>query len=155
MSNRELNIAIDESVYQRKRPSTSGDLGKRKHYRHPLHWRVAIVNKSGKQNDIYHGRTHDLSLSGASVLIESNVFFTSEIVLLLAVPPMQQGHKETILEIQCSVMHTVLDSEHSQFRLGMKFMQFKGDGKQILSDILSKRHIPKQEANPYHIHKNI
>lgn len=155
MSTEEFDISIDDSVYQRKRASSTGDLGKRKHYRHPLHWRVAIVNKSGGKNDIYHGRTHDLSLSGASILIEHNVFFTSEIIVLLAVPPMHQGQKETILEIQCSVMHTVLDSAQSQFRLGMRFIHFKGNGKQILSDILSKRHVPKQEANPYYLQKHI
>ena len=127
----------------------SGELTRRKRYRHPVRWRVAIVNKDGDRNDIYHGRTYDVSLSGISVLLDRNMLFTSEVVLLLAIPPMHQGQKETIIEIQCRLTHTVLDSEHSQFRLGMKFIHFKGDGQRILSDILSKRHIPKQAHSFY------
>ena len=127
----------------------ANDIGKRKDYRHLLHWRVAIVNKGREQNDIYHGRTHDISLSGVSILLDRNISFTSEVIVLLAVPPVIVGQKETILEVQCSTMYTLLDSEHDQFRLGMKFIQFKGEGKIILTDIISKRPIPINEANPY------
>ena len=157
MANEELSVLLDESVFQRRRPAPNNNngLGRRKHYRHPLRWRVAVVNKSGGQHDIYHGRTHDLSLSGASILVERNLFFTSDIVVLLAVPPAHHGQRETILEIQCKIMHTVLDSDHGLFRMGMKFVQFKGEGKRILHDILSKRHIPKQEAHPYYLQKHL
>jgi hypothetical protein len=115
------------------------DLNKRKHDRLPVHWRAAIINKGIGKNDIYHGRTHDLSLSSVSIFIEHNIFFTSEVVLLLAIPPMHQGKKETIVETQCSTTYTLLDSAHGQFRVGMKIMQFKGDGKAILEDILTKQ----------------
>ena len=150
--NDEFNALLDAGAFQRpsRRPSASGEHGRRKHYRHPLRWRVAVVNKSGGQHDIYHGRTHDISLSGASIMLERNVFFTAEVVILLAIPPMHQGQRETILEIQCNVMHTVMDSASGLFRLGMKFVHFKGEGKQVLHDILSKRHIPKQDTKPYH-----
>lgn len=118
----------------------------RKHYRHPIHWRIALVHKNGDKNDIYHGRTHDLSMWGASILVERNIFVMSEVVILLAIPPLHMGQKETIIEIQCSMVYTVLDSEESQFRIGMRFLNFKGEGKRILSDILSKRLIPKSET---------
>ena len=127
----------------------TGEVNKRKHYRHPVRWRVAIVNKSSGKNDIYHGRTYDVSMSGISILLEHNMAFTPEVVILLAIPPMHQGQKETILEIQCGLTHSVLDSAHNLFRLGMRFIHFKGDGKRILSDVLSKRHIPKQEPRSY------
>ena len=120
---------------------------RRKHHRHPVHWRVAIVNKNSVKNDIYHGRTHNVSISGVSILADHNIFFTTEVVILLAIPPIHQGLKETILEIQCSPTHTVLDSVCGQFRLGMQFTHFKEGGKRILSDVLSKRHIPKQGAS--------
>jgi hypothetical protein len=67
----------------------------------------------------------------------------SEVVILLAIPPVHMGQKETIVEIQCRMAYTVLDSEQSQFRIGIRFLHFKGEGKRILSDILSKRAIPK------------
>ena len=117
----------------------------RKHYRHPIHWRIALVHKNGDKNDIYHGRTHDLSMWGANILVDNNIFVMSEVVILLAIPPLHMGQKETIVEIQCRMAYTVLDSEQSQFRIGMRFLHFKGEGKRILSDILSKRVIPKSE----------
>jgi hypothetical protein len=135
-----------ESLNEKNRIDYSN---KRAHFRHPVRWRVAIVNKSGGKHEIFHGRTNDVSLSGISILLERNVVFTSEVVVLLAIPPMHQGLKETIVEIQCALTHTVLDSVHNQFRLGMRFIHFKRDGQKILSDVLSKRHIPKQEPNPY------
>ncbi len=149
MSIEDANITKDESVYQKHPLSIGGNIFKEENYRHPLHWHAAIVNKSSGKHDIYHGRTHDLSLNGASILIERNVSFTTEVVILLSIPPMHLGQKKTIIEIECSTKYTLLDSVHGQFRLEMKFVHFKGDGKKILSDILSKRHIPKEERNPY------
>lgn len=125
----------------------SADLGRRAHFRHPVRWRVAIVNNSGGTHQIYHGRTYDMSMSGISILLEHNVIFTSKVVVLVAIPPMHPGQKEIIVEVQSSLMHTVLDPVHNQFRLGMRFINFKGDGQKILSDILSKRYIPEQASN--------
>ena len=129
------------SIYQKRR--SVGTAENRKHYRHPIHWRVALVHKNGDKNDIYHGRTHDLSIWGTSILVDHNIFVMSEVVILLAIPPLHMGQKETLIEIQCRMAYTVLDSEQSQFRIGIRFLSFKGDGKHILSDILSKRVIPK------------
>ena len=138
-----------EGTSQSVQASGGGGKNNRKYYRHPVHWRVALVNKGGGKNDVYHGRTYDVSMSGISILLERNVFFTTEVVLLLAIPPMHQGMKEIIVEIQCSIAHTVLDSEYSQFRLGMNFIRFKENGNGILSDALSKRFIPKSEHSLY------
>jgi len=131
------------SIYPRRRLVKTAE--NRKHYRHPIHWRIALVHKNGDKNDIYHGRTHDLSMWGASILVDNNIFVMSEVVILLAIPALHMGQKETIVEIQCRMAYTVLDSEQSQFRIGMRFLHFKGEGKRILSDILSKRVIPKSE----------
>lgn len=124
-------------------------INQRKHYRHPVRWRVAIVNKNGDNKEIYHGRTNDVSVSGVSILLDRNMFFSTNVVILLAIPPTMQGQRESIIEIECMITYTVLDSEHRQFRMGMKFLHFKGNGKAILSDVLSKRHIPKQEPPRY------
>jgi c-di-GMP-binding flagellar brake protein YcgR len=134
-------------VLQKKRAATG--MEHRKHYRHPIHWRIAIIHKNGDKNEIYHGRTHDLSVSGASIMVDRNIFMMSEVVMLLAIPPFHPGQKETIVEIQCRMAYTVLDSEESRFRIGIRFMSFKGDGKKTLADILSRRVIPKSEPKNY------
>ena len=121
----------------------------RKHYRYPVHWRIAIVHQNGNRNDIYHGHTHDLSLGGASVLIDHNIFMNSEVVMLLAIPPGLPGQKEIIIEAQCRMAHTVFDSGKGRFRIGIRFLSFKGEGKQILSRVLSKRAIPESDQKPY------
>ena len=124
-----------------------GGENKREHYRHPVHWRLAIVNKNSEKKDIFHGCTLDVSMSGISVLLERNVFFSSSVIILLEIPPTNQGQKKIIIENQCSVLYSVLDSVHSQFRLAMKFDHFKGDGEKILADVLSKRPIPINEPS--------
>lgn len=131
-----------------ERKSTAG-VNMRKHFRHPVRWRVAIVNKVGGNKEIYHGRTFDISISGVSILLERNMFFSTNVIILLAIPPTHQGQRETIVEVECAIMHTVLDSEHQQFRMGLKFIHFKGNGKATLADILSKRHIPQKEQSRY------
>jgi len=129
-----------QNANQKKRPAT--DAEHRNSYRHPLHWRVALVYENDGKNNIYHGRTHNLSISGASIYVEQNIFL-SKVLMLLAVPPAQTGNKETIIEIQCRMIYTVLDGEQSRFRIGVRFVGFKGNGKKILTDLLSKREVPK------------
>jgi len=126
---------------QRKR--LKGSIDHRKHYRHPIHWRIALIHKNIDKNETYHGVTHNLSVSGASILVDRNIFVTAEVVILLAIPPLHVGQKETILEIQSSMAYTVLDAEENRFRIGLHFLHFKGEGKRILNDILSKRALPK------------
>ncbi len=116
----------------------------REYVRHPVHWRTAIVHKNVEKNDIFHGRTNDLSINGASVFLHHNIF-RPDVVMLLAVPPLNTGQKETIIEIHCHMVYTVLDSGQGQFRVGLHFLSFKGDGKNILTKILSKRAIPIKE----------
>ena len=146
----DTNIAIDESIYPKNPASIDGNLAERANYRHLLHWDVAIINKSSGKHDIYHGRTYDLSLNGTSIFIERNISFTSEVVILLSIPPMHLGQKKTILEVNCSTSYTLLDSAQNQFRLEMKFVHFKGEGRKILSDILSKRQIPQGKPRSYY-----
>jgi hypothetical protein len=73
----------------------------------------------------------------------------SKVVMLLAIPPSIPGQKETIIVIQCRMAHTVFDSGKGQFRIGMRFLSFKGESKKILSCLLSKRAIPESNPTPY------
>lgn len=152
---RESNVIIlDEALYaanigreQRVRPARSSE--NRKHHRYPIHWRVVLIHKNGNENEIYHGRTHDLSLGGASIFVDHNIFMDSIVVMMLAIPPQISGQKETIIVTRCRMAHTVFDSGHGQFRIGMRFLGFKGGDKEILSHILSKLTIPESNSRPY------
>jgi ATP-binding cassette subfamily F protein uup len=145
----QLDAVLREAVQVRptSRSPAKKSAEHRRHARHPCHWRVAIIHKNVDRNDIFHGRTNDLSVSGASVFLHHNIF-RPEVVMLLAVPPLHTGQKETIIEIQCRMVYTVLDAEQSQFRVGLHFHSFKGDGKNILTTILDNRVIPGRKENP-------
>jgi hypothetical protein len=150
----DMLVSISASKYNdaqkhSKQVKGKSNLDRRAHFRHPVRWHVAIVNRNGGVNDTYHGRTHDVSLLGMTVFLDQNIFFTSRIIALLAIPPIHHGQKETILVLQCRQTHTVLDSVHGRFRLGISFIQAKSAGAKILSDVLSRRHIPINEPNPF------
>lgn len=147
-------MSLDEALYaanvgQEQTIRSARSIENRKHYRYPIHWRVVIVHKNGNKNDIYRGRTHDLSLGGASIFVDHNIFMDSKVLMLLAIPPSIPGQKETIIVIQSRMAHTVFDSAKGQFRIGMRFLSFNGEGKKILSCILSKRAIPESNSRPY------
>ena len=131
---------------RRKRKYSAATVDNRTHYRHPIHWRIALIYKNNGKNETLHGVTHNLSVSGASILVDRNLFLSAEVIILLAIPPLHVGQKETLLEIESSMAYTVLDSEESRFRIGLHFLHFKGEGKRILSDILSKRVLPGSGA---------
>ena len=123
------------------RPTAVKTVDDREHIRYPVRWRAAVVHKNVERNDIFHGHICDLSVSGASVFLHHNIF-RPEVVMLLAVPPLHAGQKETIIEIHCHMVYTVLDSDQSLFRIGLRFMSFKGNGESVLTKTLSKRAIP-------------
>jgi hypothetical protein len=90
-----------------------------------------------------------LSLGGASIFIDQNVFIASKVVMLLAIPPSTPGQKEMLIVTHCRMIHTVFDSGKRQFRIGMHFLSFAGEGKKVLSGILSKRAALDYNTRPY------
>lgn len=113
----------------------------REHVRHLCRWRIAIIYENAGKNDIFHGRTADLSSRGATVFVHHNIFRSESVTMLLAVPPLNAGQRETIIEIRCRMTETILDSEHSLFRIGLYFESFKGNGMNILNSILNSRNV--------------
>ena len=111
----------------------------RKHPRYRVHWRVAIVHGKEGKHEIFHGRTHDLSISGASVYSDHNIFVEEPVSVLLAMPPLTAESREKIVEIRCRMVYTVLASSHHQFRIGLHFLHFKGEGRNLLLENLSQR----------------
>jgi ATP-binding cassette subfamily F protein uup len=122
-------------------PATIEPAEQREHVRHLCRWRIALIYENGGKNDIFHGRTADLSSRGATVFVHHNIFRSESVTMLLAVPPLNAGQRETIIEIKCRMTETILDSEHSLFRIGLYFESFKGNGMNILNSILNSRNV--------------
>jgi hypothetical protein len=111
----------------------------RKQPRYRVHWRVAIVHEKDGRNEIFHGRTHDLSLNGASIYSDHNIFVEEPVTVLLAMPPIAPDQSEIIIEISSRMVYTLLASNHHQFRIGLHFLRFKADGRKLLADNLANR----------------
>jgi hypothetical protein len=111
----------------------------RKHPRYRVHWRVAIVHGADGKHEIFHGRTHDLSMNGSSVYSDHNIFVEEPVTVLLAMPPLTPDQGEKIIEVSSRMVYTILAANHHQFRIGLHFLHFKADGQKLLADNLANR----------------
>lgn len=115
------------------------DSGQRKYPRYRVHCRVTIVRENGGKSELFHGRTHDLSIDGASVYSDNNILIKEPVNILLATPSYNADQDETIIEIHCRMLYTVLLHNHHQFRIGLHFLRFKDNGRKLLEGYLSDR----------------
>lgn len=111
----------------------------RQHRRFPMRWQVAIIFDEIEKRPTYHGVTHEISLSGMSLLTDHNIFTEDAVTVLLAVPPLYAGLHKKIIEIYAHMIYTVHSSDHGRFRIGLKFDRFKGDGREWLEMNLRER----------------
>ena len=117
-------------------PATKGE-GLRASPRYMVDWKIALVFGEGTGKLTFRGRTFDLSMHGTAMLTHANVFSKSPVTILLAPPPLRRVDSNKVIEIQAQQAYSVYSGSLSCFRLGFKFIRFKGDGKHILEDMLS------------------
>lgn len=111
----------------------------REEKRHPFRWPVAIVFDSHEDRTTFHGTTHEVSLSGCSLLTEHNIFSEHPVSILLSAPAEHQGARRRVIEIKARMVYTVLSSGHQKFRCGVQFLSFKQDGRAKLSRVIENR----------------
>ena len=46
--------------------------------------------------------------------------------------------KNTIIGVKCRMLYNILSSNYSKYRVGVEFIEFAGNGKNILKEALSK-----------------
>lgn len=117
---------------------------KREERRIPLKLNVAIVyhkHVDAATRPTFHGTTNDVSLSGISVVVRSNIFNDGDVKVLLAIPPEHTGGQQKIVEATARMVYTVYSSAHDAFRIGMNFQGFKGNGKELLKGAIERRSI--------------
>ena len=100
--------------------------------RYAVHWKVGIMYKKDEKNEVFHGRTFEVSSTGTSFLSQHNIFFGGEVTALLALPWYRDNQTEKIIQIRSRVIHTILSSENQSFRTGLQFLEFKGDTGHLL-----------------------
>ena len=116
--------------------------------RYVAHWKIAVVNVDcSGQKEIYHGRTYEVSLTGASILSDHNIFFEGHIIILLALPWYKGKQKEKIIEIKGRMVYTIFSSEGYQFRTGLQFLSCKeGEAHYIEKALRDKRRVERADS---------
>jgi c-di-GMP-binding flagellar brake protein YcgR len=120
---------------------------KRESPRYPTQWKVAVVFDEDEQRPTFHGVTNEISLGGLSLLTDHNIFAENPVTLLLAIPPLHNGARQKIVEIRARMVYTVHSAGHDRFRIGLHFIQFKGDGLRLLDSNLKDRSIGKPDGH--------
>lgn len=111
----------------------------RKDPRYRIHLHVALVYEKKGESEIFHGKTHDLSMSGASVYSDHNIFVEEPIKVLLAIPSHSSNQSTRLVEIHTKMAYTVMPANYHKFRIGLQFLSFKGNGRSVLAEYLSNR----------------
>lgn len=112
---------------------------KREHQRYLVNWKVAVVNAKAGKDHVFHGRARDISLGGLCLLSDHNLAFSNSVRVLIAVPPHSPKHPPHVLEVRSKLAYTVLEQGGRHFRIGISFLEFKGDGRRFLEKRLAER----------------
>lgn len=105
--------------------------------RYLVRWKMAVVFDGQEGRPTYHGRTHDLSLSGTGMLTNVNLKKSkSSVIVLLAPPPLSRKERPKLIEIRARQLDVVYSGANRSFRLGFAFLEFKNDGIDFLRDRL-------------------
>ena len=109
--------------------------------RYSVNWKIALIFEDQERKPTFHGRTHDLSLTGTGMLTGDNLYAKSPVIILLAPPPLHLGHRQKLIEIKARQKYVVYSGETRCWRLGFSFLEFKNDGFDLLQDRL-RHHQP-------------
>lgn len=109
--------------------------------RHPLHWPIAVVCQTAAGARTHHGRTHEMSLGGCSMLTEDNFLADQPVTVYLSAPVEQPGAPRSVLEIKARMVYTVLASGQQKFRCGFQFLNFKDNGRATLARLMEGRSV--------------
>lgn len=107
--------------------------------RHLTRWRaaVSVQGRHNYQEEQHSARVYDISLEGATLIVEKNLHTATHATVIFFVPPKQPG-KPVPVQVRGKLVYTLLGAD-GQFRAGVDFDEFIGDGKAVLSDVLSER----------------
>ena len=116
----------------------SGTKEGRSNPRYRVFWRIVIIyNKDGKQN-IFHGHTYDLSINGACIYSDHNIYVEEDVAMTIEVNSLHLNKKNSVIGVKCRMLYNILSSNYSKYRIGVEFIEFAGNGKNILKEALSK-----------------
>jgi hypothetical protein len=106
---------------------------RRRFDRYLVNWRVALIYEDQNLNThTYYGRAIEVSEGGLSLLLDYNFIINDTITVLLEAPPLNNKTKHSLIEIHSQMVYTIYSGQYQSFKSGIKFLQFKGQGRQVL-----------------------
>ena len=85
---------------------------------------------------MFHGKTHDISVSGLSLVVGYNVFQEGEVTVVMALPPARDGAAPKVVTATAEMSYAIHSSKLDAFKIGFTFHRFRGDGKALLEAAL-------------------
>jgi c-di-GMP-binding flagellar brake protein YcgR len=98
--------------------------------RHLVHWPVALGWTTAAGQQVAHGRTIDLSSSGARVAVDRNFTIGAKLMCRLSIHPWHGNNARFEVDMTTKVVHCAYSSESDGFDVGLQFIEFSGDGKE-------------------------
>lgn len=123
-------------------PSSWRNTDRRDAPRARVQLRLAIVypqREDRPAQPIYHAKSHDICMSGLSMIVEDNVFQEGEVSVLLALPPAHAWAAQKIITVTAKMTYAIHSSKYGAFKIGMTFLEFKADAKELLQAALSHK----------------
>jgi len=109
----------------------------RKDQRHSKRLRaIIIIDENGKQSKT-HGKTQDISTSGASIISEYNLASKHPITVCLLLHPGDKINPPVVFEAKSKIASSILSSQQGGFRIGVEFVGLTVDGAKLLQKFLS------------------
>lgn len=109
----------------------------RKDQRHSKRLRaVIIIDENGKQSRT-HGKTQDISTSGASIISDYNLTSKHPITVCLLLRPGDKINPPVVVEAKSKIASSVLSRQQGGFRIGVEFVSVAGDGAKLLQKFLA------------------
>jgi hypothetical protein len=71
-------------------------------------------------------------MSGLSIVVDYNIFQEGEVTVVLALPPAHAGAPRKVVTSTAEMTYAIHSSKLKAFKIGMAFLKFKGNGKELL-----------------------
>lgn len=113
-----------------------------------LQLRLAVIYPQRDERParpMFHGRTHDIGMSGLSMVVDYNVFQEGEVTLVLALPLAHAGASGKVVTSTVEMSYAIHSSKVDAYKIGLTFRAFRGNGKALLEAAL--RQALKNEAD--------
>ena len=85
---------------------------------------------------MFHGKTHDIGLSGLSMVVDYNVFQEGDVTVVLALPPARGATSRKVVTSTAEMTYAIHSSKLDAYKIGLTFREFRGDGKALLETVL-------------------